>query len=463
MIITEYFEKFIEPKSNIEESRKLFSNTDLRKLIIPLVIEQMLAMMVGVVDTMMISHVGESAVSGVSLVDMISSFFIFVFSALATGGAVVVSQYIGSKNKKDTRTAASQLIMITTLISLVLMTFALIFNKQILHLLFGKIDKDVMTVSKTYFSIDAISFPCLALYNACAALFRSMSKSKVTMTVSMSMNVLHVIGNTLVIFVLHAGVAGVATSTLLCRAYAAIVLFYLIRNKSNVVTISIKEIFSWQLAFITKILKIAVPNGIENGLFQLSKIVLISIIARFGTQQIAANGVANSIDYVAAMIVTGMSLAVVTVVGQSIGAKDYELAIYYIKKLIRICYATSTILDLAIIAAMPLILKLYSLTPETCRYIYILVIIHNLCIITIYPFSGPLSNAMRASGDVRYTMSVAVFATVICRVAFSIVLGVWLNLGIVGIWLAMGLDWGIRAILFRRRFSSGKWQHFRVI
>lgn len=326
-----YFVKLIEPKNNIVESRKLFSNSDLRKLIIPLVIEQILIMMVGLVDTMMISHVGEAAVSGVSLVDMINSFFIFIFTALATGGAVVVSQYIGSKDKENTRYASSQLVMITTLIALILMTVSLLFHKEILSLLFGKIAKDVMSASTTYLVLSALSFPFEGFYNACAALFRSMSKSKVTMNVSLAMNVIHAIGNAIVIFVFHAGIAGVAICTVLSRAFAAMVLFGLLRNKKNVVSIRIKEIFSWNKAFLSRILRIAVPNGIENGLFQLSKLVLISMVATFGTVQIAANGVANSIDYVGAIIVSGMSLAIVTVVGQCVGAKEYEQAIYYIK------------------------------------------------------------------------------------------------------------------------------------
>lgn len=455
--------RLIEPKQDIEDGRKLFSNGDLRKLIVPLVIEQLLIMMVGMVDTVMISHAGEAAVSGVSLVDMINDFFIFVFSALATGGAVVVSQYIGSKDRENTNRAASQLVMITTLIAMILMIVSLSFHNSILHLMFGRVEKAVMTASTTYLVISAFSFPFLGLYNASAALFRSMSRARVTLNVSLGMNLFHVLGNAIAIFLLHAGVAGVAVSSMVCRALASFVLFGMLLSKNNLVRVNIKGILTWKKALLGKILKIAVPNGIQTGLFQLSKLVLISMISGFGTAQIAANGVANSIDYVGAIIVTGLSLSIVTVVGQCVGARDYEMAVYYIRKFIRIAYVFSGILDIAIIALMPLILKLYALTPETDRYVFILVVLHNLFIMTIYPYSGPISNAMNASGDVRYTMKVSIFATVICRVVFSIVLGLWLHMGIIGVWIAMGMDWSIRAMFFIRRFKSGKWKEFRII
>lgn len=458
-----YLAKMIEPKNNIEESRKLFTNSDLRRLIIPLIFEQLLVMLVGVAATIMVSHAGEAAVSGVSLVDMINGLFIYIFSALATGGAVVVSQYIGQKDEKNIHTSASQLVMITTVLSVLLMLLVLIFHRPLLHLLFGKVEEEVMTASTTYLLITVFSLPFLALYNSCAALFRSMSLSRITLYISLLMNVINVIGNAIGVFALHAGVAGVAYPTLISRIFAAVMLFLLLQNKKHPVTVHIKEIFSWQSDHIRKILRVAVPNGIENGLFQLSKIILISIIAMFGTSQIAANGVANSIDYVGAIIALALGLAIVTVVGQSVGANDYEQAAYYIKKLIRITFYGSLILDLFIITLMPLILKLFSLSPETGRYVFILVVIHNLLIIMLQPYSGPLSNALRAAGDVKYTMLVAIFATVVCRVIFSLILGVWLNWGIIGVWIAMGIDWGIRAALYYRRFRSGIWKTFKIV
>lgn len=463
MSIGSIVNRLIEPKVQIDEDRKLFSNLDLKRLIVPLIIEQMLTMMVGLVDTMMISYAGEAAVSGVSLVDMINGLFIFVFSALATGGAVIVSQYIGNKDKEKGCYSASQLITITAIVSILFMAIALLFNGVILDLMLGGVEAEVMNSAKTYFYISALSYPLLAVYSGGTAIFRSMKKAKVTMYVSILMNVINVVGNYLGIFVFNAGVTGIAIASLVSRLVATIIMIYLALDKKNVVYVTFKQILSVNIRLVKQILYIAVPNGIENGLFQLSKLILVSMIALFGTSHIVANGVANSIDYVGAIIGTGINLGIVTVVGQCIGAKDYEQVDYYIKKLLRIAYVFTFVLDIAIILAMPLILQMFSLSVETARITFILVVIHNLFVITISPLSGPLSSALRAAGDVKYTMYISIFATVICRVVFSYLFGIVLNLGIVGVWIAMGFDWGIRAVLFVKRYKSEVWKEFDII
>ena len=454
---------WMEPSTDVSKDRLMFTNLDLKQLIIPLVVEQVLSMMVGLVDTMMISYAGEAAVSGVSLVDMINNFFIFVFSATATGGAVVVAQYIGNQEIKKGRLAASQLVMLGVVIALILSAISMIFCNQILGLLFGNVESAVMEASRTYLLISAVSYPFLALYNGCAALFRSMRLTKVTMYVSIIMNLINVAGNSVGIFVLHWGVAGVAIASLLSRLVAGLVMYVMSLNQKRQIYIKPKDILSVHPELIGRIGKIAIPNGIENGLFHLSKIVLTRIIALFGTAQIAANGVANSIDYVGAIIVSAVSLAVVTVAGQCAGAGDHEQVIYYIKKLLRISLVSSVLLDGLIILLLPVILKFYALSSEATRLTYILVILHNVFICTFYPYSGIVPNGMRAAGDVKFTMYVSIFATAVCRVVFSYLFGVLMGMGIIGVWLAMGVDWAIRSAFFFYRFKSGAWKNFQVI
>jgi Na+-driven multidrug efflux pump len=211
--------------SQLTQSKKrLFSNNDLFKLIAPLAIEQILVMLVGMIDTGMISYAGEAAVSGVSLVDMINNLWITVLAAVATGGAVIVSQYIGAKDYENSNRAASQLVAASTLIAIVISAICLIFNAQILNLVYGSVEADVMANARTYFFYTALSFPFLGLYNAGAAIFRSMKKTNVTMNVSILSNVINVVGNYLGVFVLGMGVAGVAIPTLIARAVSAVVM-----------------------------------------------------------------------------------------------------------------------------------------------------------------------------------------------------------------------------------------------
>lgn len=453
----------IEPKIQIPKQRQIFTNKNLKNLIIPLIIEQLLVLLVGIADTLMVSYAGEAAVSGVSLVNQLNNVFLYIFNALASGGAVVASQYIGNKNQKNGNLAASQLVMITTVISVFLMFFAIIFKGQLLSLLFGDVESDVMNACLTYLIISAFSFPALAIYNSCAGLFRSMSKANIVVYVSFFMNIINVVGNVIGIFVLHAGVAGVAYPSLISRIVAAIILLILISNKKNVLYISLSDIIKWSKSMIKRILNIAIPNSIENGLFQISKVVLSSIVALFGTSQIAANGVAQSFWSMAALFSLAMGPAFITVIGQCMGAKDIEAANYYMQKLLKITLIGGTIWNTVFFAVTPLILMLYDLPNETIQLIIVLCLIHNIFNALLCPISFALSNGLRACGDVKYTMYTSIFCTVVCRVILSYLFGITLNLGVIGITLAMVGDWAIKAVFIMIRYIKGRWKEFQVI
>ena len=441
----------------------MFTNQALRKLVYPLFLDQILIITVGIIATMMVSYAGVAAVSGVSLVDMINMLLINVLAALATGGAVVVSQYLGRKEKDNARFAASQLITVTVVISVVIMLLVLLFNKPILRILFGSINDDVMSAAIIYFIISCLSYPFLAVYNSGAALFRSMGISRVPMFVSIIMNVGNVVGNAIAIFVFDAGVVGIGVSALIARAVAASIMMYMSLNRNNEIFIRFSEIFSWERNMIKRILNIAIPNGIENGIVQLGRVLLVSIIALFGTSQIAANGITNSLVMISISFANAMNLAIVTVVGQCVGAGEYEQATYYTKKLTKTTYIWTLCLSLAQIALLPLILNLYTLSPEVHRLIYILVVIHNGFAIFLWPISFTFSNALRAAGDVRYTMIVSIGSMFILRIALGYTLGVVFDMGVVGIWVAMGFDWALRAVIYIARYKSGKWKNFNVI
>ena len=453
----------LEPKLQIPEDRKRFSNAELRDLIIPIIIEQFLALLVGIADTLMISHAGEDAVSGVSLVNQLNNVFILVFSALASGGAVIASQYVGSRDKENGVLAASQLVMITTLIAVVMEAVVLLFGRIIFDFLFGQAEPDVLRAGLTYLRISAYSFPFLAVYNGCAGLFRSMGKTKALMDVSIIMNAINVVGNAIGVFVLRAGVEGVAYPSLISRVFAAAAMLYLSVNENNPLYVRFRQVFSWNWRMVRRIFHIAVPNSIENGLFQISKVALSSIVAGFGTVQIAANGVAQSFWSMAALFCLAMGPAFITVTGQYMGTNDPEGAVYYMNKLLRITYLGSCLWNLAFFLITPLILLLYSLSEETVRLIIIIVLIHNVFNALLCPVGFSLSNGLRAAGDVKFNMYSAIFSTVICRVVLSILFGVVWNMGVIGITLAMVGDWAVKTALTVWRYHSGKWKEFKVI
>lgn len=435
----------------------LFSRRDLKRLIVPLIVEQILAVLVGMVDTMMVSSAGEAATSGVSLVDMINNLLINVFAAVSTGGAVVSSQYLGQKNRKRACEAADQLMLITGLISLVIMTVAIVFRQGILNVLYGGIEEDVMRNALIYMILSAVSYPFLAIYNSCAALFRSMGNSKISMEASIVMNIINVIGNGLFIFGFHWGVAGAAFGSLIARMTACAILVIRLRSRDLVIYIGSGQP-GVNGAMIKRILHIGIPGGIENSIFQMGRVLVVGMIAMFGTTQIAANAVANNLDGMGVLPGQAMNLAMITIIGQCVGAGDYEQAEYYTKKMMKFTYLITGISCGAVIITMPLILKMYGLSAETLRLAAVLVLIHDGCGMFLWPASFTLPNVLRAANDVKFPMCVSIASMVVMRLAGGYVLAVVCGMGAVGIWLAMVADWIVRVILFVGRYKSGKWK-----
>ena len=441
----------------------MFSNRDLKNMIVPLFFEQLLVMLVGIMDTFIVSYVGEAAVSGVSLVNSFNTIFIYLFTALASGGAVVISQYIGNKDQKNSVRSSAQLLMFSTLLSIVLTCIVLMFHQAILSALFGKVEIDVMNACITYIVISALSYPFIAIYNAGASLFRSMGKTKTTMYVSLASNIINVIGNCIGVFVLHAGVAGVAIPSLIARAFSAIVITKLCFQQNQMTYYTKKDLFAFDTDILRRVLSIAVPNGIENGIFQFVKVALSSVVALFGTYQIAANGVAQSIWSLAALMGVTLGPVYITVIGQCMGSGNQEQAKYYFKKLNKLAIVLSIVWNLIVLALTPLFMHFYQLSSETLQLIFYLVVIHGVFNAIVYPISGPLSNGLRAAGDVKFTMIVSIASTLLARFVFSIIFAIYLNMGVIGIAFAMCLDWTIRAVIFYCRYRSLKWLEFKVI
>ena len=435
----------------------LFSKEDLKKLIIPLLFEQALAITVGMADTMMISNAGEAAVSGVSLVDMFNNLVISVLAALATGGAVVASQYLGAGKPKEACKSAKQLVYSATLITIVISALVILFSNGIISFFFGKIEADVFHNALIYMMISAVSFPFLAVYNSSAALFRSMGNSKITLKVSILMNIINVAGNAVGIYVLRMGVAGVAIPSLISRAVAAFVLYGLLKNPDNTIHL-IKERFHFEWSVIGRILYIGIPSGIENGIFQLGRVLVVSIIAGFGTVQIAANGVANSLDGMGCIVGQAMNLAMISVIGRCVGAGDEGQVRYYTKKLMAMTYIYTAVVNSIILICLPWILKIYILGEETTRLAYILVMIHDGVAMLLWPASFVLPNMLRACNDVRFTMVLSIFSMFFFRIGFSYVIGVNMGYGAIGVWIAMVMDWTFRVICFIARYLSGRWR-----
>ena len=441
----------------------MFSNRDLRRLIAPLFLEQLLVILVGLADTFVISYAGEAAVSGVSLVNSFNTIFIFLFTALASGGAVIVSQYIGGEKMEMAGESASQLLMVSTLFSGVIMAVTLLSGCPLMGLLFGKVERDVMDACMIYLRISAYSYPALAIYNAGAALFRSIGKTSTTMYIAIFSNVINVAGNVIGVFALHAGVVGVAVPSLISRTFSAVVVTVLCFRKRNGVYYKKRWICHFDAGLLKRILGIAVPNGVEQGIFQFVKVALSSVVALFGTSQIAANGIAQSIWSLAALVCVTMGPVFITVIGQCMGSRDTEQAEYYFRKLLKITLLISVVWNVLVFALTPLVMQFYDVSEETKKLTVMLVLIHNIFNCIAFPFADPLGKGMRAAGDVRFTMVISLATTIGIRLIFSLLFAIVMDMGVIGIAWAMCLDWCSRAVIFYIRFRKGKWKQFQLI
>ncbi|MCC8121464.1 MAG: MATE family efflux transporter [Oscillospiraceae bacterium] len=441
----------------------MFSNRDLRRLLIPLIAEQVLTSLMGTVDTMMVSQVGSEAVSGVSLVDTINKLMLFLFTALATGGAIVCAQYLGRRDKAHSNQAGQQVLLTAFFFGVAVMALCLLGRKWMLHVIFGQVEQAVMEAAERYFLVTAFSYPFIALFNASAALYRATGNTRLPMVVSVCSNLLNVIGNALLLFVFHMGVAGAALSTVISFALAAVVMLLFQRRPNQLIEVGRLTSLRPNWRVMALVLSIGLPTGIENAMFQFGKIMVQSTVSTLGTTAIAANAIVTVLEYMSSMPATAIGTGLMTVAGQCIGAGRLDEAKANTKKLTLWGAGALLAADLIILALTVPVTHLAGLDSEAAAMTF-----HVMLVISIVkPFLWPLSflpiNGMRADGDVKFGMVVSTASMWIFRVGLTYVLCRVLSVGLVGIWCGYFADWFVRSILFSLRYVSGKWTRHQVI
>ena len=443
-----------------KEESGIFTGRDLKKLIWPLIVEQFLAITIGMLDTIMVSSCGEAAVSGVSLVDSINVLLINIFSALATGGAIVAAQYLGKEDGQQANAAAKQLMLSVGVLACVLMLVAISFNRGLLQLLFGAAKEDVMENAVVYFFWTALSYPFIGIYNGGAALYRSMGNSRISMVISLIMNTINVCGNAILIYGFQMGVAGAAIATLVSRMVGAAIVTFLLsnpnHNKIYLVFRSIKD-FGFDFSMIRRILGIGIPNGLESGMFQFGKILLQSLVTSFGTVAVAANAVSGNISSLTQIPSIAIGLAMITVVGQCVGAGEYKQAKGYIWKLFGLSEICMIVLCVLLLVFARPVVGIYNLTPETTEVAIELVTWFCCASVLFWPGSYTLPNGLRAASDVRFPMMVSILSMWLCRILCSYLFANTFGLGVLGVWIGMFIDWIFRMAAFVARMLSGKW------
>ena len=445
------------------EQTVLFTNRQLVALMWPLLLEQFLAITVGLADSLMVATVGDAAISAVSLVDSISNLMIYIFSAMATGGAAVAGQYIGQRQKEDACNAGQQLIALLGAVSVFFVALLYLFRTQILTVMFGHIEPDVMAATNTYYLYVMASIPGIALYNGGAALFRTMGHSDVSLKVSLLMNSINVIGNAVLIFGFGMDVAGVAIPTLVSRTVAAVVILSLLFNRDLMLHLSDIRGFRVDMRLMKNIFYIGVPSGVENGMFQLGRLVLFSLISTFGTASMVANAIGNTIANFNCFAGQAINLGLAAVVSQCVGAGEFDQARAYMKKIVKWTYGIMAVVNLTIIALLPLIMRVYNVSPEAEKLAVTVSLIHGISSIFLWIPAFTIPSFLRAAGDAQFTMLASMTTMWLVRVLLAYVLGRYLGYGVVGVWFAHAiLDWLVRGSVFILRYRSGKWESMGI-
>ena len=445
-------------------SKPMFTRQQLIALLLPLVAEQALSVTIGLADTLMVSSVGEAAVSGVSLVDSFNVLMIQLLSALATGGAVVASQYIGHREPKQAKASAAQIMFIMISLSVVVAAVVAVGRHAILRGIFGSIDADVMKYAETYFLLSALSYPFIGIYNAGAALFRAQGNSKISMLSSLVMNVVNIGGNAILIFGFGMGVMGAALASLVSRMIACFAVVYLLEKPSCALRIDHIADLKPDFGLIRRILRVGIPAGIENGMFQIGKLSVSSLTSTLGTSAIAANAVAGNITTFLNVPANAVGMAVLTVIGQCLGAGEKEQASRYARRLMLVAYAGCWIMNLsALLCVNKIALSWFSLSPEANAMALQVMRWFNVISLFIWPASFTLPNILRAAGDAAFTMTVSVISMWTFRVGSCYLMVLAFHGGLLSIWMGMFLDWVFRSACFAVRFFRGKWMDQMVI
>lgn len=441
----------------IDDYRKLLS------LYLPILIDQAFIVCLNVVNTAMISSSGVSAISAVNLVDSLNFFLISVFVAVSTGGTVIVAQYKGNGNGSMVSRAAASSVASVTLFAIGISLTMIVLHGPALHLLFGSASPDVFAKAKTYFIGSCASYAGIALVEAVCGALRGIGQSRASLVLSLVMNISYVLLNLLFINGLDMGVLGMSISVNAARYGAAAFALYYLVKKNKDLHVQIKDMIRVKFAMVRKILYVGLPFAAEQMFFNGGKIVTQTFIVSLGTNAIAVNAIGGSFAQLTQIPSNALALTAITIIGQSMGRQDVDGA----RKYARFFVWTSTVfLLITALIVVPLFHPLVALfhPPQEIKHdIFMIVLINAAAQVPLWSMSFIMPSALRAAGDSKFTSMVSLLSMWLFRISLGYLLGIVLHGGIVGVWLAMNLEWGVRGLVFILRFRGKKWYRHKLI
>lgn len=443
----------------------LFTNKALVSMTIPVMLDALLQILAGTVDSVMVSSAGEVAVSAVALVDAINIMFLAIIGSLAAGGSVITTQYVGSRNYEKSRVSANQLFYVASGAALIITVLLLGLYVPILRLFYGKLEADVFENASTYFFFTILGYPFFAAGAASCAVLRAMGKNQQAATIAILTNVVNIAGNALLIYGFRMGVAGAAIATTFCRVFYAVLGLVLAHSKKRSVYFHKLLQFRFDWNVMRRVLGVGMASGLENALFHFGKIMISSLVSGFGTAVIAASSVAATINNFGWTSICSFGTVIITVVGQCVGAGETEQAKYYTKKLLSAATVGMLLVFGSIFLLRRQLVGLFALGPEAMELAaYYTGISAFIALISLYSWSFNPGSAFEAAGDIRYAVTLSISSMFAFRVALCFVLNaIFPSLGILSVYLGMLCDWMFRTVMNIIRYRSGKWLQKKLI
>lgn len=330
-------------------------------------------------------------------------------------------------------------------------------------MIFGEVEDAVMENAKQYFFFSAISYPFIALYDDGSSILRAQENSRLPMMISVASNLVNLVLNLLFVWGLGFGVAGSACATLLARIFAMTVVMYKLRDPRLTVSLTQYHSIRPDWGEIRRILRIGIPSGVENSMFQFGKLAIQSTVSLMGTAAIAAQGIASIVENLNGILGIGVGIGLMTVVGETLGAGRREEAVYYVKKL---CIISEFVIIASCIVMFILVHPIVyfgGMEPESVELCLHMVTWITIVKPVVWVMSFIPAYGFRAAGDVKFTMTVSVISMWLCRVTLTIVLARVFGMGPMAVWIGMFTDWTVRGAVYTLRFRSRKWLGHKVI
>ncbi|NIK98913.1 EmmdR/YeeO family multidrug/toxin efflux MATE transporter [Yersinia aleksiciae] len=435
---------------------------EITPLAIPLLIEGLCVLLMGVFSTLLVSWLGKEAMAAVGLADSFNMLIAAFFASVALGTSVVVSFSLGQRKRKQAQTAARESLSLLVLISLLLVLLVHFAGEAIINLMAHQADPAVKAMALTYLNLTVWNYPAMAITLVGCGALRGAGNTRLPMFINIAMNILNIIISSLLIYGLFSwqglGFIGAGIGITLSRYIGAlVVVLVLIFGANNTLRIPFKAYFlPFTSAIMFEVLSIGIPASVESVMFSIGKLITQRFVAGMGTEVIAGNFIAFSIVGLINLPGNALGYSSTIIIGTRLGKGQILQPIRQLKHIFWLSTVGVCFIALLSIPSAGFLASLYTNEPGVINVVKHLIWI-NALFMPIWAASWVLPSGLKGAKDARYTMWVALAGMWGCRIIVGYILGITLGFGVTGVWMGMFLDWIVRGVLFYRRMSTGRW------